>query len=248
MQNSSVIHRILDILLLFEEGTEQLSVDEISHALDLPKSTTYRLLRMLQERGFLDKAGSSHYQLGAAFLRLSKVAFNSNRDLRLMALPGMKRVAEQVLESVSLMRLMNRQVICIESIEGQHALRVSIEPGRTQLMHAGASSRVLLAHQPQDDWEAYLDFPLKRFTESTITDLEALKANLREVRSEGYAISNGEIDVGARAVAVPVFNNRDEVIAALSIEAPLTRMSDQRAREYIHILQSEAARMRALPD
>ena len=236
---------MLDILLLFQDGKERKSIDEISQALDLPKSTAYRLVRILQESGLLEKAGSAHYQLGVTFLKLSRVALNSNRDIRLMALPGMKRVAEAVAESVSLMRLMNRQVVCIESIEGQHALRVSIEQGRTQLLHAGASSRVLLAHLPESEWPDYLEFPLRRFTETTITDFDALRANLRQVRRDGYTVSNGEIDIGARAVAVPLFNSRDEVVAALSIEAPAMRMPDETARRYIELLQQEAARIRA---
>jgi len=236
---------VLDILLLFQDGKERKSIDEISQALDLPKSTAYRLVRILQESGLLEKAGSAHYQLGVTFLKLSRVALNSNRDIRLMALPGMKRVAEAVAESVSLMRLMNRQVVCIESIEGQHALRVSIEQGRTQLLHAGASSRVLLAHLPESEWPDYLEFPLRRFTETTITDFDALRANLRQVRRDGYTVSNGEIDIGARAVAVPLFNSRDEVVAALSIEAPAMRMPDETARRYIELLQQEAARIRA---
>ncbi len=236
---------MLDILLLFQDGKERKSIDEISQALDLPKSTAYRLVRILQESGLLEKAGSAHYQLGVTFLKLSRVALNSNRDIRLMALPGMKRVAEAVAESVSLMRLMNRQVVCIESIEGQHALRVSIEQGRTQLLHAGASSRVLLAHLPESEWPDYLEFPLRRFTETTITDFDALRANLRQVRRDGYTISNGEIDIGARAVAVPLFNSRDEVVAALSIEAPAMRMPDETARRYIELLQQEAAHIRA---
>lgn len=244
MQSSSVIHRLLDILLLFIEGRERLSIDEIEQVLDLPKSTTYRLLRELQERGFIEKAGSSHYQLGVNFLKLSQAALNSTRDMRLMALPSMTRLAEQIGESVSLMRLMNRQVVCIESIEGRQALRVSIERGRIQPTHAGASSRVLLAFLPDAEWRTLLDPPLHRFTETTITDEDALGENLRMVRQVGYTVSDGEIDVGARAVAVPLFNGRDQVVAALSIEAPATRMDDASVARYVGLLHQEAERIR----
>ena len=244
MQTNSVIDRLLDILLLFQDGRENWSIDEISQVLDLPKSTSYRLVRSLQERGFLEKAGASHYQLGIAFVQLSRVALNSNRDIRLMAFPSMKRIAEAVRESVSLMRLMNRQVVCIESIEGQYALRVSIQQGRIQPIHAGASSRVLLAHLPEESWERQLEFPLQHFTENTISEFDALRENLYAVRRDGYAISHGEIDVGATAVAVPLMNNRDEVVAALSIEAPSTRMTDEVTQFCLNQLQREAAALR----
>jgi IclR family transcriptional regulator, acetate operon repressor len=244
VQTSSAIHRVLEILLLYQDGKERRSIDEISQALGLPKSTTYRFMRILQESGFLEKAGSSHYQLGAALLKLSRVALNSNRDIRLMALPAMQRIAQKVGESVSLMRLMNHQVVCIESIEGQQALRVSIEQGRTQPLHAGASSRVLLAHLPEDEWEDYLQFPLTRLTDATMTSIDTLYENLRAVREVGYAVSNGEIDLGARAIAVPLYNNRDEVVAALSIEAPAMRMSDETVQRYLQILKLEADQLR----
>jgi len=241
MQSNSVIDRLLDILLLFREGKDSWSIEEIAQTLDLPKSTCYRLVRALQERGFLEKSGTSNYQLGITFMRLSSVAMNSNRDIRLMALPSMKRIADTVRESVSLMRLINRKIVCVESIEGQYSLRVSMQQGRIQPLHAGASSRVILAFLPEEDWEKYLEFPLERFTDTTITDFNALCENLQMVRRVGYAISDGEIEVGPKAIAVPLMKNPNEVIAALSIEAPRTRMTDDVVSDYVELLRREAA-------
>jgi DNA-binding IclR family transcriptional regulator len=241
MQSNSVIDRLLDILLLFNEDEAYWSIDEIARQLDLPKSTCYRLVRSLQARGFLEKSGTSSYQLGVTFMRLSSVAVRSNRDIRLMALPSMKRIAETIKESVSLMRLMNQQVVCVESIEGQYSLRVSIQHGHIQPIYAGASSRVLLAHLPESDWGKYLKFPLKRYTDTTITEYDALCENLRAVRRDGYAISDGEIAIGARAVAVPLMKNRDEVFAALSIEGPAIRMTPEVVTRCIEVLTHEAA-------
>jgi len=146
-----------------------------------------------------------------------------------------------VRESVSLMRLMNRKVVCVETIEGQYSLRVSMQQGRIQPLHAGASSRVLLAYLPEEDWEKYLEFPLQRYTDTTITDYDSLRANLYEVRRTGYAVSDGEIEIGPKAIAVPLMKNRSEVIAALSIEAPRTRMTDEVVSDYVDLLKREAA-------
>ncbi len=241
MKSSSVVNRLLDILLLFQDDKVLWSIDDISTVLSLPKSTGYRLLRILQERGFIERASSSQYRLGIALLRLGRIAMQSSRDIRLMALPSMQRIAEHIQESVSLMQLVNRQVVCIESIEGRYALRVSIQPGRTQPLHAGASSRVLLAHFPETEWEKQLDVPLERFTATTITDIAELRRNLQAVRTNGYAVSEGEIDAGARAIAVPLKNRRDEVVAALSIEAPATRMTEPLVARALKMLLHEAA-------
>lgn len=243
-RSTSVVDRVLDILLLYGEGKESRTIDEVAEELDLPKSTSYRLVRALQKRGFLDRSSDARYRLGAAMIRLSRLAVSSNQDIRTMALPGMQRIAGAIGESVSLMRLINKRVVCIESIEGWHALRVSIQAGRIQPMHAGASSRVLLAHAPEKEWESMVSLPLQRYTPATITDFEKLRKNLHDVRARQHAISDGEIDVGARAIAVPLKNSRDEVVAALSIEAPAIRMNDDASTQYLALLSQEAAYFR----
>ncbi|MBN2470308.1 MAG: IclR family transcriptional regulator [Anaerolineae bacterium] len=239
-EKPSAVDRALDVLLLFRDGRTYASVDEISHALDIPRSTVYRYVRILSDKGLLERTGAAHYRLGLALLELGRYALASNRDIRLTALPSMKRLAEDIGESVSLMRIFDRHVICIESIEGRHALRVTIEQGRTQALHAGASSKILLAHLPESEWDGLLELPLRRFTANTTTDIDTLKAQLRQIRQEGYCVSDGEIDVGARAIAVPLWNLRREVIAALSIEAPASRMDERRIAEYREKLAAEA--------
>ena len=236
----STVDKVLDVLLLFNPERSRLSIEEISQLLHTPKSTVYRYVRILSDKGFLEKSGTAHYQLGLAFIGLARTALSNNRDLRLVALPSMQRIAEQIGESVSLMRISKQQVVCIESIEGQQALRVTIEKGRIQPLHAGASSKILLAFHHDSRWQGLLQQPLQRFTETTITDMEALAAALQRVRQQGFAVSNGEIEVGARAVAVPVRDAHGEVIAALSIEAPHSRMDDATVERYVALLKAEA--------
>ncbi|MBN1562210.1 MAG: IclR family transcriptional regulator [Anaerolineae bacterium] len=237
---SSVIHKVLDILLLFQNQQEQYSAEEISQHLDIPKSTVYRYIRILHEKGLLEKVGSAEYGLGAVLIEMGRKTLASNREMRLVALPSMKRLAEATGESVSLMRRYNHRAVCVESIEGRHALRVTIERGRTQPLHAGASSIILLAALPEDQWDEVLDVPLERFTNATITDLGELRAHVRDVIDQGYAISDGEIDVGARAIAVPLRDHRNEIVAALSIEAPASRMTNEVILHYIDMLKHEA--------
>jgi DNA-binding IclR family transcriptional regulator len=237
---NTAAHKALDILLLFRHRRTQYSVEEMSHLLDIPRSTIYRYVRILCEKGLLEKTGSAEYGLGLALIELGRNALSSNRELRLIVLPSMKRIAEEVGESVSLMRLYNRRAVCIESIEGRQALRVTIERGRTQPLHAGASSKVLLASIPEDEWHDLLDLPLQRFTATTITELADLQVDIGRVRQHGFCVSDGEIDVGARAVAVPLVNTRGDTVAALSIEAPASRMDDHTVQRYVKLLQHEA--------
>jgi DNA-binding IclR family transcriptional regulator len=236
----SSIHKVLDILVLFQNTPQNLAIDEISQSMSIPKSTAYRYVRILCEREFLERTSDANYRLGVSSLMLSQAALKSNRDVRLVALAGMKRLSEKFGESVSLMRINNHQVVCVESIEGRQALRVSIERGRVQALHAGASSKLLLAHLPEEEWENLLDFPLKRFTDTTITDFRELADELRHICQVGYSVSDGEIDLGAKAVAVPLLDRWGKVVAALSIEAPALRIDDQLIQQFINALREES--------
>jgi IclR family KDG regulon transcriptional repressor len=241
INHPTATHKTLDILLLFREKRLAISVEDISQLLDIPRSTVYRYVRVLCDKGFLEKTNAQDYRLGLAFLELSRNVLASNRDIRLTALPAMKRIAEEVHESVSLMRLYHRQAICIESIEGRHALRVTIERGRTQPLHAGASSKLLLAYMDENDWPDHVDLPLKRFTHTTPIEFDQLKVELHTIREQGYSISVGELDTGAVALAVPLVNQQREVIAALSIEAPESRMDEATMMAHLAVLRREAA-------
>jgi DNA-binding IclR family transcriptional regulator len=243
-QSTSAIDKVLDILLMFDDERISLTIEDIQRELNVPQSSAYRYAKTLVDKGFLHKTGVASYQLGAVLVRMSKRVLQSDRILRSHAMPVMQRIAHDTRESVSLMRIMNQQVVCIASIEGQYALRVMIERGRTQPLHAGASSKVLLAHLPPRQIERVLQQQHERFTTATITDPEALRRSLTTIQQEGYALSDGEIDVGARAVAVPVFDEHGEASAALSIEAPQSRMDDEIAQHYIARLHEGAEQIR----
>lgn len=241
---STSAHKVLDILLLFNESQPELTVDEISNLSQIPLSTVYRYIRVLTEKGFIEKSGTKSYRLGLRFVELNRVARGSNRDLRLIALPSMKRIADQIIETVSLMRLFNKYAICIESIEGKHVVRVIIEQGRLQPLYTGASSKVLLAWLEEDEWDAYLEAPIEPITPNTITDIKTYKAEIRKTRKQGFATSDGEIDEGGRAVAVPLFDNSGKVLAALSVEGPTFRMTDDKMELYLQLLLEEAETIR----
>lgn len=237
---SSSAHKVLDILLCFNADAPQRTIEELENLTGMPTSTIYRYIKVLSDKGFLEKAEVSSYRLGLRFFELSRAARNSNRDLRLSVLPSMKRIADKIIETVTLMRIFNKYAVCVESIEGQQVVRVTIEQGRMQPLYVGASSRVLLSSLDESEWTNYLPDILEPLTDTTITDEAQLLAEIRKVREQGYAISDGEIDAGGRAVAVPLKNRRGNTVAALSIEGPFFRMTDTVLPKYLSYLQEEA--------
>jgi DNA-binding IclR family transcriptional regulator len=153
----------------------------------------------------------------------------------------MEEIARQTRETVLLTRLFGSNAVCVERIEGPQAVRISFEVGQIQPLHGGASSKILLAYVDDDEWDEHLTPPLERFTEHTVTDPEVLKAQLREIRRQGYCVSDSEVDLGARAVSVPIANARGRTVAALSTAGLAFRIDDATVERHLELLRSGAA-------
>lgn len=238
----SSAEKVLDVLLLFSESRPELTADEISELIGAPRSTTYRYLRTLHTKGFLEKSTAGIYRPGPRLVQLGRVAL-SRLDLRDIALPVMREIAGETRETVLLTRLSGRSAVCIERVEGPQTIRITFERGRVQPLHAGASSKILLAYAG-GEVEDYIDIPLEQFTEQTVTDPDVLRAQLRQIREQGYCISDGEVDVGARAVAVPILDDHNRLVAGLSTAGPAFRMDEQVVERHLALLQSGAATIR----
>jgi DNA-binding IclR family transcriptional regulator len=236
----STADKVLDVLLLFQESWPELSAEEICELIDAPRSTTYRYIRILRDKGFLERSPAGAFRLGPRLLQLGRIA-RSRLDISDIALPVMEEIARQTRETVLLTRLFGSNAVCVERIEGPQAVRISFEVGQIQPLHGGASSKILLAYVDDDKWDDHLTLPLERFTEHTVTDPEILKAQLREIRRQGYCVSDSEVDLGARAVSVPIANARGRTVAALSTAGLTFRIDDATVERHLELLRSGAA-------
>jgi DNA-binding IclR family transcriptional regulator len=239
-KSPSTADRVLDVLLLFQESWPELTAEEICELIDAPRSTTYRYIRVLRNKGFLEKSATGGYRLGPRLLQLGRIA-RSRLDISDIALPVMEDIARQTRETILLTRLFGDSAVCVERIEGPQTVRISFEIGQVQPLHGGASSKILLAFVDEDRWDEYLTSGLERFTEYTITEPEALKEQLREIRRQGYCDSESEVDLGARAVAVPIKDTRGRVVAGLSTAGPVFRMDDDTVDQHLTLLRSGAS-------
>ena len=215
------------MLLLFDHHGPVLSALDVSERLAMPRSTTYRYLQSLRSYGLVeDDASSGGFRLGPRVLQLARMA---RRGLALpeVALPCMRDLADTTGEAVLLTRRSERQVVCVERVESRHRIRLSYERGTVLAAHAGASAKVLLAWLPGPELDELLaQAELTRYTDRTVTDRAALRAELAAIRQAGYAVSNGEVDPGVRGVAAPIFGAEDQVLAGLSTVGPAFRLDD----------------------
>ncbi|HEU67893.1 MAG TPA: IclR family transcriptional regulator [Candidatus Acetothermia bacterium] len=221
------LEKCLRILTQFGEGRGELSPADIARSLGLPRSTTYRYVLALKAQGLLEEdPRTGLLRLGGRLLQLAGGV--RKRGLIEISRPVMERLATETGETFILAGRHEMGGICLERVEGHHALRVSLERGAIFPLHAGATGKVLLAHLPQDERERIIGQGLPRFTATTITDPKVLRAELRRIRRRGYAESDGEVLPHTYGLAMPILSDTGRILAALGVSAPSTRLDSAR--------------------
>jgi DNA-binding IclR family transcriptional regulator len=241
-----VVERAFAILEAFTEDRVEWSTSDLARSIGLPIPTTHRLLGALKRLGYLTRdEDTKRFRLGGAALRLGDRGRALN-DLRTIAVVPLRQLSEAASET-ALLTVLNperNRSVCVERVETNQALRLSVEPGRLLPLHAGASQKALLAFMPEQEVEQLLDRPLERLCTSTITDRRSLARELEIVRERGWASSHEETNVGVWGLAVPVISGTD-VVCAVGIAGPSPRLSGEVIRaslEKVHDAAQSVAR------
>jgi DNA-binding IclR family transcriptional regulator len=220
----------------------------LSETAGLPVSTLHRIITVLRRHGLVTQdSQSKKYRLGYGALDLGRRAA-SGFTIRQAAAPVMRRLADQTGETIVLTVLNDTRdrAVCIERVESRHDLRLHLEVGGQSYLHAGASSKVLLAYfTPEEVANLIRIVGLPPLAHNTLRDLSALEAALREVREQGYAYSREETDSGAWGVAAPVLDPEGRAIAAIGVAAPTTRHSDETQRRFVALTLQASAEIAA---
>lgn len=249
-----VLEKALAVLELFDEQGKELTLTEIAQGLGLNKTTAFRIVTVLDETNYLEKAPRSmKYRLGFKLFHLGSLV-EGGAELKRRARPILDELKQACDETVHLVVLNRGEALYLDKLEGRKTVRVVSRVGMTLPAHCSGVGKVLLAHLPDDAVESIVrEKGLKRFTPNTITDRSALRAELRRIRDRGYALDNEEIEIGLRCVAAPISDGSGTVIGALSISGPTFRFEGKDAERLIaHALRaagrvSEVMRDRASP-
>jgi DNA-binding IclR family transcriptional regulator len=242
---ASVTNALRLLSMLSVEPT--IRVVDVSRRLNVAPSTSHRLLTCLKDEGFMQQVrGSKKYTVGPELLRLAR-HFSSQNSLERSARPHLEALCREVNEAVNLQILIRDEVLCLDAVvEDRHALHVKQIAGRRAAAHASAAGKVLLATLPPEEREALIrDHGLPAVTGRTITDPAAFEAELRQVRSQGYATNMGEREDGVHAVAVPVLDLDENPIAAIAVAAPSTRLPAARVPGLLRNLRRTRAAITA---
>ena len=218
---------VLEILARHGEA----GVTDIAEELDVHKSTAFRLLGVLENRGLVAQAKDrGKYYLGAGVLRLAGAAA-VRLDISQEGVPVCRELADELGETVNIAVLDDDAAVNIMQARGTASVTAQNWLGRRTPLHATSSGKVLLAHMSPTLREGLLARSLPRFTERTITGSSALRGELEAVIEQGYGLTIEELELGLAAVAAPVRAHDGKVIAALSVSGPVYRLNSDRLPE-----------------
>jgi DNA-binding IclR family transcriptional regulator len=219
---------ILDVLSHHSRG---LSLRDLSQKVNLTKGTTHRLLSSLSYLDFIRQNPSNkHYLLSFKLVELGNRLLNQI-DYRAEARPFLVELAERTRETAHMVVLDQFEVLYIDKVEAvgnTTGLRMASMLGSRIPAHCSAVGKALLASLPEEKLDVLASANgLPKRTENTITDLAKLKEHLEMVRRRGYAVDNEENEIGIRCIGAPIHDQRGEVIAAISISVPASRMNSR---------------------
>ena len=209
----------------FSESEYEMGISALAARLGLAKSTVHRLATTLVEYDILEQnRETGKYRLGLALFELGTLV-RRKMDVMSEAQAQIHALADLSGETVQLAILDHLSVLYIRIRESRQAVRMSSGLGSRAPAHCTSVGKVLLAHQTPETIQQVIDNGLRRYTPNTITEPAALLAELESIRQRGHAIDDEEIESGLRCVAAPIRDHSGRVIAAISVAAPVQRMT-----------------------
>jgi IclR family KDG regulon transcriptional repressor len=220
------LERAIAILKSFSIEKPERAVGELSRELGLHKSTVSRLMTTLARGGLLARNPETRrYRLGIDLIGLAAQVV-SYMDVREVARPFLREMAEDCQESVNLAVLDAGQVVNLEQfVPPLRQVKNIGRVGRRMSAHCTAAGKVLLAYLAEDELDHIWPAELERFTPHTIIDPEDFRQELVRVRKQGYATAQEELEEGLNTVAAPIHDHTGYVIAAVSVAGPGYRVT-----------------------
>jgi DNA-binding IclR family transcriptional regulator len=241
-----LVEKTMRVLEALAESEGEANLKSISAQARLGKSSAFRILYTLKELSYVEQPSvNGVYRLSPRIVALArKTAFAPG--LVDVARPHLTKLRDQVRESVWLAQLQHGQVTLIDVAEGPHALQLRYGVGDDCPLHATALGKAVAAYLSSDELKSALGQPkLARFTRHTITSRARLRAELVDVRKNGFATNKQETTWGAIMWGAPIFDSRRRVCAAVSVGVPTARCSQQKRRMIVDLVRSTAAAITA---
>lgn len=236
------VDRAMKVLDCFTPETPELRLTDISNRLGATKSQILRVTSTLESGGYLVRdPDTKRFRLGVRLFHLGMIVYQQ-MDLRAITRSYLQRLVEETHETARLVVPTDDGPICIELVESPRSIRVYAQIGARMPWNAGTSPKVILAYLNEDDRErilAHTDF--KRFTASTTTDSQALRAEVLAIRNQGFHIGVRDLDADATGISAPVFDGEGQIVGAINVSGPSSRLCGSEAERIVHLVSGAAS-------
>ncbi len=232
----SSVAKAARILKSFSVHSPVWRVGELSEKLGFSKSTVSRLIQTLVEEDFLmeDEEGPG-YRLGSALLYLGGNYINDS-ELYNEVSPVLNKLVLETGESAHIAVKNKKKVLYLNKQVGPYYSDIETLTGSVNPVHATSSGKVLLAYSPEEVVEEIINGDLEAYTEHTLTNPIRLRQEIEEVRKNGYANSMEELALGNYSISAPVFDYDGEVVCAISIVGPLSRLTKEKLTRFNRLI------------
>ncbi len=229
--------RVLETVAFAEE---ELGVTQIADRLGLTKGAVFRHLHGLVERGYLTQnPTTSHYRLGVKAYLIGRLAPRAD-DLAGSAEGPMRKLSEQSGITTVLTTPTTRGCLVLNTVLASRTIEIGVRPGSELSFHTSAQGKIMLAFGPAPLLARTLKGKLAPLTPHTIIDPAKLRAEIAKVQTQGYAIAPEEALLGINALAAPVFNMRDELVAAAALVGSIQYIPRNPERSMIEAVKQMA--------
>jgi DNA-binding IclR family transcriptional regulator len=233
----SSVATAIRLLKAFSEDEVEIGISALARRLSLAKSTVHRLAVTLVSEGLLEQdRDSSKYQLGIALFRLGALVrrrMNVSNEAR----PYLYDLRETVNESVHLAILDETEIMYVYNLESTHAIRMRSDIGVRKPAYCTAEGQAILAFAPDDVVARMIAAGLTARTPKTITSPEKFGKELALTRQRGCAIEDEESELGMVSIAAPIRDDSGEVVAAVGIAGPVTRLTKKSIAAFVpHVI------------
>lgn len=223
-QSLQSLERGLAVIQVFSATDPALTLSDVARMTGITRATARRILLTLEELGYVRSDGRL-FSLTPRVLSLGW-AYLSSLNIWEAAQPLMEELAEQTGESCSIGTLDLPDVVYVAEVQSRRLVNVVVGPGMRLPVHATCTGRVLLAGLPEPELDAFLEgATLERFTSHTITDAGRLGKAVATVRTQGWTLSDQELEVGLRSVAAPITGRDGRTVAAMNVFGAASRVS-----------------------
>lgn len=224
------LERGLTILELLAAHPNGIRMREIADMLNLPPNSVFRITGALEARGYLQRDSDMRYRLSRKLLSLGYAAIGEDKLVE-HCLDVMRSLRDKTGETVLVGTRIDLQGVVLEQVAATSPIKFLVDPGTHFPLHTSALGKVFAAFMRPEERKSLLQrmsFP--RFTDRTITSVEEFEFELDRVVQDGFALDCAEEVEGLHCVGAPIFNHRDEVIAAIWVTGPSFRFGEEALR------------------